>query len=270
MIRFAAVCVVSSLVVGCGGAPPRPAAPAPTEDGIAVGTWQTADGSASETWVEVGPTQVGVGFAVGGGVTKWFEVMVVRGDGPRTLTAMPGGGAQVDFVAPQPGAAFANPEHDDPTSLRYVHGADELRAHIDGARGPRVVTMQRVDDAPATALVEADSAFADDSAARGGAAWAARFESEGANWPIGGARVRGPQAIQIHIDSLVARGLSLAWTPTASGLSAPGDAGFTAGTYQVLRTDTGEVVGTGVYVTVWRRQADGTWKIAFDTGLADD
>ena len=55
----------------------------------------------------------------------------------------------------------------------------------------------------------------------------------------------------------------LDWAPIASGET--GELGFTIG----KATFTGATPDDGwrsTYVTIWRRQPDGTWKVLFDTG----
>jgi ketosteroid isomerase-like protein len=50
--------------------------------------------------------------------------------------------------------------------------------------------------------------------------------------------------------------------------AASGDIGYTLGHWEtVLRTPVGDsTLGRGHYVTLWRRQPDGTWKVALDIG----
>jgi ketosteroid isomerase-like protein len=56
------------------------------------------------------------------------------------------------------------------------------------------------------------------------------------------------------------------WEPTASGLAPAGDLGWTVGEWTWSANDPGGGEARGSYVTVWRRQADGSWKVLFDTG----
>lgn len=53
------------------------------------------------------------------------------------------------------------------------------------------------------------------------------------------------------------------WSPQGGDVSTAGDMGFTYGIYE-LRTATERQSGT--YVTVWRRQEDGSWKYLLDAG----
>jgi len=53
--------------------------------------------------------------------------------------------------------------------------------------------------------------------------------------------------------------------------SADGDLGYTLGTWQSTHYNAkgqGQVA-TGKYVTIWRKQADGSWKVVFDGGNPD-
>lgn len=54
---------------------------------------------------------------------------------------------------------------------------------------------------------------------------------------------------------------SLAWGPEFAGVSAAGDFGFTAGPFN------GDGAAFGYYLTVWRKQADGSWKWLFEGGV---
>ena len=65
--------------------------------------------------------------------------------------------------------------------------------------------------------------------------------------------------------------LSLDWEPIYAEASGSGDFGFTVGrSVFKQRGEKGwEVAGTGKYVTVWRRQQDGSWKVLFDSGVND-
>jgi ketosteroid isomerase-like protein len=65
-------------------------------------------------------------------------------------------------------------------------------------------------------------------------------------------------------------GAALRWQPVWS--EAGGDLGYTTGRWQLhARGPDGKEakIETGTYVTVWRRQDDGRWKIAFDLGTDD-
>lgn len=239
---------------------------------ILVGAWASDDGSTRERWVGVGEHLVGVGFVSRDDVeaSASFEVMLIhRVDGHAIFTALPGGTAIVDFgVGTEPNLLrLTNPEHDDPTQIVYRREGARLAVALDGAAG---LDLLAGEPAPAPELEALDVAFSADSGTRGGAAWAERFEAQGFTWSRGSTRKDGPEAIGAGIDAMRAGGHELSWAPTASGMAPAGDMGFTTGRYRLSAREGGELVGTGTYVTIWRRrrQADG-WRIAFDTGVPD-
>jgi len=69
-------------------------------------------------------------------------------------------------------------------------------------------------------------------------------------------------------DFFTPDGPSLSWTPMRGEVVGAGDLGYTTGR-SLLRGKTadGKVVERrGEYLTVWRKQRDGSWKVIFDTG----
>ena len=66
-------------------------------------------------------------------------------------------------------------------------------------------------------------------------------------------------------------GYSLAWSPTTADVGRGADLGYTIGTYHMqLPDDDGNVVEIdGKYLSVWKRQPDGSWKIAVDMFNSD-
>jgi len=110
------------------------------------------------------------------------------------------------------------------------------------------------------------------AAGGGGAAWASYFAENGAMLGQSSAPVTGPEAIRQRMEPVFANpDFSLRWTPTRAEILISGDLGFTTGRYERRAKDKdGKVeVEHGTYVSVWRKQADGSWKIILDTGSAD-
>ena len=60
----------------------------------------------------------------------------------------------------------------------------------------------------------------------------------------------------------------LSWKPAFADISAAGDLGYTTGPfeYKAVRTDE-KPAGTGHFVSVWKKEKDGTWKVALDIGI---
>lgn len=61
----------------------------------------------------------------------------------------------------------------------------------------------------------------------------------------------------------------LVWQPSHAGMSASGDMGFTTGPWEG-KPDVNEekTLNFGHFVTVWKKQADGTWRFVVDLGIS--
>ncbi|NQT97461.1 MAG: DUF4440 domain-containing protein [Candidatus Marinimicrobia bacterium] len=62
---------------------------------------------------------------------------------------------------------------------------------------------------------------------------------------------------------------TLTWEPYHAEVAAAGDLGYTLGKWTFTMDDeTGEDhKSQGYYVSIWRKQTDGSWKYVFDTGI---
>jgi ketosteroid isomerase-like protein len=195
--------------------------------------------------------------------------------GPLRLTAMPGGKASVEFLLSRTAASsatFSNPAHDAPTAITYARQGDLLTAVLDGPSGdPDVAQTYRFRPfaaAPAPALEQADRDFASDTKKRGADGWLAAFDRDGAMWGARRGRITGAAIRDAMADTF--EDVSIEWEPKASRMSPAGDLGFTVGfaTYRDRKSQ--QPVGYGRYVTIWRKQPDGSWKVLFDTGRPVD
>jgi len=65
-------------------------------------------------------------------------------------------------------------------------------------------------------------------------------------------------------------GFDLEWRATNVQVAEAGDMGYTIGTYELtVEQDGVSMVTVGEYVTLWERQADGSWKVVVDCFNAD-
>ncbi|MBB4038690.1 ketosteroid isomerase-like protein [Microvirga flocculans] len=62
------------------------------------------------------------------------------------------------------------------------------------------------------------------------------------------------------------KGAVLAWEPLRADIARSEDLGYTFGRYQVR--ENGAVTAHGVYVSIWKKQPDGSWKFVLDGGGA--
>lgn len=69
-------------------------------------------------------------------------------------------------------------------------------------------------------------------------------------------------------DFFAPDGPTLSWTPLNGEVVGAGDVGYTTGrsVYRQKAADGNITERRGNYITVWRKQSDGSWKVVFDTG----
>ena len=98
--------------------------------------------------------------------------------------------------------------------------------------------------------------------------FASFYTSDASFYGAGAPIVKGQAAIRDGYRQLAsAPGFALEWTIASSQVGAAGDIGYLSGTYQLKMTGGGE---KGKYVTVWRKQPDGAWKVTDDIFNADE
>lgn len=124
----------------------------------------------------------------------------------------------------------------------------------------------------AAVLLQLDRDFDAASARTGAEAWVAYFGEHGAILQPTASPLSGPDALRAAMAPVFATpGSSLRWQPTRAEILIPRALGYTLGRYQRRRTgdDGRPMIQQGTYFTLWRKQADGSWKIAADTGQPD-
>lgn len=116
-------------------------------------------------------------------------------------------------------------------------------------------------------LFDLEAKFAKDVAARGGAAFADWFAPDGMTLGNGAAPVVGKVAIA-KSTTWTPQAYQLTWTPTDAVMGPSGDMGYTWGHYEGHSKDANgnPVTTSGRYITIWRKQPDGSWKVALDAG----
>jgi ketosteroid isomerase-like protein len=81
---------------------------------------------------------------------------------------------------------------------------------------------------------------------------------------------RGIAAVKQRMGSFPA-GATLTWSATFTDVSDDGTLGYNWGRYEIRGKgpDGQERVSTGYFLTIWKRQADGSWKYVMDAGAPD-
>jgi uncharacterized protein (TIGR02246 family) len=114
-------------------------------------------------------------------------------------------------------------------------------------------------------LFKLEAQFAADVAKGGGAAFARWFAPDGISLANHQAPVIGREAIAAQARWTPDR-YQLTWTPDGARMGPNGDTGFTWGRYTGIGIDRegNKTTTEGRYITLWKREADGTWKVALD------
>ncbi len=125
---------------------------------------------------------------------------------------------------------------------------------------------------PEQVLLKADRDFAQATAQRRLEGWMEYMAEDAVLFSGTGKPVVGKEAIrESRAPAFANRDFQLQWQPTHAEMFASGDMGYTVGRYELHgRSAKGEpVVRHGSYLTVWKKQPDGSWKVVADGGSAD-
>lgn len=119
--------------------------------------------------------------------------------------------------------------------------------------------------ADAEALAEAERAFCKDVVARGVRdGFLAHLADDGVLFrphPVPGKK---------YLESSPARPGLLTWEPAFAEASGGGDLGYTTGPWEFRsKSLEEEPSGRGHYMSIWKKQPDGAWKVALDIGIGN-
>ncbi len=124
---------------------------------------------------------------------------------------------------------------------------------------------------PGTAfLFDLEHKFAAAVAEGGGATFASYFDKDGVTLANRQAPQIGQAAIAAHATWSPST-YQLTWKPDGGELSAAGDMGYTWGQYEgrSLGAAANGAVERGRYMTIWKKEPDGAWKIILDSSNED-
>ncbi len=122
-------------------------------------------------------------------------------------------------------------------------------------------------EAERTALRQADADWAKTVAEKNADAFTGYFTADGVVMAPNLPAVSGTDAIHAWVSANMALpGFAVTWEATSAEVAASGDIGYTLGnfTFQMSMPDGSPLNDHGKYATIWKKQADGTWKIAAD------
>ena len=120
-------------------------------------------------------------------------------------------------------------------------------------------------------ILQADRDFDKATAERGVDGWVSFFDENGMMFSDGRDIVKGRAAVRdLMAPGLARPGHSLRWTPAGGEVARSGDLGYTWG-HAVRRTQDEQgkpATRYSKHVTIWKKQADGSWKVAVDIGTS--
>ncbi|HXM23026.1 MAG TPA: DUF4440 domain-containing protein [Terriglobales bacterium] len=121
-------------------------------------------------------------------------------------------------------------------------------------------------DADTLRQLEAD--FMKAAADRGAQGYMSYYAEDAAELPNGEDMLQGKENIAKTMGFLDQKDNHLTWTPVHADMAASGDLGYTYGTYEFRSKDKDgkPTVEYGKYASIWKKQKDGSWKVAMDMG----
>jgi ketosteroid isomerase-like protein len=119
----------------------------------------------------------------------------------------------------------------------------------------------------ADAIRAADAAWSTAIGSKSAEEFMKFVDAEGMIMPPNSPAVAGSDAINSWVGQMLAMpDFSVSWTANNAVVAGSGDVGYTTGTYQ---SSMGGMPDNGKYVTIWKKQADGSWKVAVDMFNSD-
>jgi ketosteroid isomerase-like protein len=122
------------------------------------------------------------------------------------------------------------------------------------------------------AIRAADAAWSKTAESKQVDAWVAYYAEDATVLPPNEPMASGTQAIRKTIgDMLAIPGFSIKWQATKVEGARSGDIGYSFGTYEATVNDAKgtPMMDHGKYVTIWKKQPDGSWKSIVDTFNSD-
>jgi len=121
------------------------------------------------------------------------------------------------------------------------------------------------------AIAKAEAEFEKARAERGLEGWLSFFADDTADFVRGGPFTFTKGEMRARLEKSFDPADQLTWKPVKIDVAKSGDLAYSLGTWQLKgKNPKGEdVTQTGKYITVWKKQKDGSWKVAADTGTVD-
>jgi ketosteroid isomerase-like protein len=111
-------------------------------------------------------------------------------------------------------------------------------------------------------ITETDLAFAKLAQAGASAAFEKYVAPDGATLGGGPGIAYGPRLAAAEFSAFAPGTIN--WAPQIVDAAGSGDLGFAVGPVMIRETPGSESRTVGYYLTIWKRQADGSWKVVID------
>jgi ketosteroid isomerase-like protein len=120
----------------------------------------------------------------------------------------------------------------------------------------------------ADTLLQLEADFMKAAAEKGSQGYMSYYAEDSAELPNGEDAILGKENIAKTMGFLDDKNNRLTWTPVHADMAASGDLGYTYGTYefQSIGKAGKPTVESGKYVSIWKKQKDGSWKVVMDMG----
>jgi ketosteroid isomerase-like protein len=127
-------------------------------------------------------------------------------------------------------------------------------------------------EAERAAILETDAQWGAALTAKDPVAYSSFFAADAIVMPPHLPILVGADAISAWAtESMAFPGFAVTWTTTSTEVAGSGDMGYTLGTFvfQMSLPDGSTLTDNGKFTTIWKKQADGSWKVAVDTFNSD-
>jgi len=121
------------------------------------------------------------------------------------------------------------------------------------------------------AIAKTEADFEKARAERGLEGWLSFFADDTADFVRGESFTFTKEEMRNHLEKTFDPADQLTWRPVKIDVAASGDLAYSLGTWQLKgkNSEGKDVTQTGKYITVWKKQKDGSWKVVADTGTVD-
>jgi ketosteroid isomerase-like protein len=120
----------------------------------------------------------------------------------------------------------------------------------------------------ADTLLQLEADFMKAASEKGSKGYMSYYAEDAAELPNGVGAILGKENIAKTMGFLDDKNNRLTWTPVHADMAASGDLGYPYGTFEFrsIGKDGTPSIGNGKYVSIWKKQKDGSWKVVMDMG----